>query len=56
MIDTLRPFEQLEFCRHRPSQREITVPGGHFVQEDSPDETGSAIVAWLQDRHDEEAA
>jgi haloalkane dehalogenase len=47
---------QLGFCRRWPNQRETTVPGRHFVQEDSPDEIGSAIVAWLQDRHDKEAA
>jgi haloalkane dehalogenase len=47
---------QLEFCRRWPNQREITVPGHHFVQEDSPDEIGSAIAAWLPNRHDAEAA
>ena len=46
---------QLEFCRRWPNQHEVTVPGNHFLQEDSPDEIGSAIVAWLQDRPDEEA-
>ncbi len=38
---------QREFCRSWPNQTEITVPGIHFVQEDSPDEIGSAIAAWL---------
>jgi haloalkane dehalogenase len=46
---------QLDFCRRWPNQREITVPGHHFVQEDSPDEIGTAIVAWLHDRSHEEA-
>src|SRR3979490_3132110 len=26
----------LEFCRAWPNQREVMVPGNHFVQEDSP--------------------
>ncbi len=38
---------QREFCRSWPNQTEVTVPGIHFVQEDSPDEIGSAIAAWL---------
>ena len=38
---------QREFCRSWPNQTEVTVPGIHFVQEDSPDEIGSAIATWL---------
>ena len=38
---------QREFCRRWPNQREVTVPGVHFVQEDSPDAIGQAIAAWL---------
>ena len=38
---------QREFCRTWPNQTEVTVPGSHFVQEDSPDEIGAAIAAWL---------
>ena len=38
---------QLEFARGWPNQREVTVAGSHFVQEDSPDEIGAAIAAWL---------
>jgi len=38
-----------EFCRGWPNQRELTVPGIHFVQEDSPDEIGRAIAEWLAD-------
>jgi haloalkane dehalogenase len=38
---------QREFCRAWPSQREVTVPGRHFVQEDSPDAIGRAIAAFL---------
>jgi len=26
----------------------LKITGGHFVQEDSPDEIGAAIIAWLQ--------
>ena len=35
-----------EFCRTFPNQTEVTVKGSHFIQEDSPDEIGSAISAW----------
>ena len=38
---------QLEFCRTWPNQTEITVTGNHFLQEDSPDEIGAAIAAWI---------
>ena len=38
---------QREFCRRWPNQQEVTVKGSHFLQEDSPDEIGRAIVAWL---------
>ena len=38
---------QLEDCRHWPNQHEVTVPGIHFLQEDSPDEIGTAIATWL---------
>jgi len=37
---------QREFCRTWPNQREVTVPGIHFVQEDSADEIGSALRDW----------
>lgn len=36
-----------EFCRTWPNQREVTVAGNHFLQEDSPDEIGRAIADWL---------
>ncbi len=39
---------QREFCRGWPNQREVTVSGIHFVQEDSPDEIGAAVGAWLR--------
>ena len=38
---------QREFCRRFPNQREVTVKGSHFIQEDSPDEIGHAIREWL---------
>ena len=38
--------EQREFCRSWPNQTEVTVPGIHFIQEDSPDEIGQAIASW----------
>jgi haloalkane dehalogenase len=36
-----------DFCRTWPNQTEVTVKGNHFLQEDSPDEIGRAIAAWL---------
>jgi len=36
-----------EFCRTWPNQREVTVTGTHFIQEDSPDEIGLAVAEWL---------
>ena len=39
---------QREFCRTWPNQREVTVPGIHFIQEDSPHEIGEALAAFLQ--------
>ena len=38
---------QREFCRTWPNQTEVTVAGLHFIQEDSPDEIGEALSAWL---------
>jgi len=40
--------EAREFCRSWPNQRELKVPGIHFVQEDSPDEIGRAVRDWHQ--------
>lgn len=36
-----------EFCRTWPAQREVSVQGLHFLQEDSPDEMGRAVADWL---------
>ncbi len=38
---------QREFCRTWPNQREVTVPGTHFIQEDSPREIGRAIAEFV---------
>lgn len=38
--------DQREFCRTWPNQTEVTVPGNHFLQEDSPHEIGAAIADW----------
>ena len=38
---------QREFCRRWPNQREVTVAGAHFIQEDSPIEIGQAIADWV---------
>ena len=40
---------QREFCRSWPNQREVTVRGVHFVQEDSPGEIGRALARFLED-------
>lgn len=40
--------EQREFCRTWKNQKEVTVKGSHFIQEDSPDEIGNAIFDWLK--------
>ena len=37
---------QRAFCRTWSNQTEITVPGSHFIQEDSPDQIGEALAAW----------
>ncbi len=41
---------QREFCRTWPNQTEVTVHGSHFIQEDSPNEIGEALAAWLESR------
>jgi haloalkane dehalogenase len=39
-------LDEREFCRSWPNQTEVTVRGLHFIQEDSPDEIGEAMVKW----------
>lgn len=36
-----------DFCRTWPNQREVTVKGIHYVQEDSPDEIGAALREFV---------
>ena len=36
-----------EFARQFPNQQEVTVPGSHFIQEDSGPQIGVAIRDWL---------
>ncbi len=38
---------QREFCRQFQNQKEVTVPGIHFIQEDSPDEIAAALFNWM---------
>jgi haloalkane dehalogenase len=39
----------LAFCRTWPNQREVTVKGIHFLQEDSPNEIGTALRRFVQE-------
>jgi haloalkane dehalogenase len=39
---------QRELCRRWPNQTEVTVKGLHFIQEDSPDEIGQALAAFVR--------
>ena len=38
---------QREFCRSWLNQKEVTVKGKHFIQEDSPDEISNEIKLWI---------
>jgi haloalkane dehalogenase len=38
-----------DFCRTWSNQKEVTVKGNHFIQEDSPDEIGQAVAAFYCD-------
>ena len=40
---------QRESCRRWPNQREVTVAGRHFIQEDSPAEIGQAVAAFVRE-------
>lgn len=37
-----------EFARSWPSQREVSIKGIHYLQEDSPAELGAALGAFVQ--------
>ena len=39
---------QREFCRTWRNQTEVTVKGIHFVQEDSPEQIGQALAAFVR--------
>ena len=45
-----------EVCRLWPNQTEVTVPGVHFIQEDSPERIGAALADWRQDATDRRLA
>ena len=45
-----------DFCRTWPHQREVTVPGVHYLQEDAPHEIGSALRAFIASVREEEQA
>ncbi len=38
---------QREFCRSWPNQQVVTVPGAHFLQEDSPEAVGQASARFV---------
>jgi haloalkane dehalogenase len=40
---------QREFCRQWPNQKEVTIKGVHFVQEDSASEIGLAVADFVRD-------
>ncbi len=42
--------EVREFCRGWKNQTEVTVPGSHFIQEDSGPAIGRAIADWIKDK------
>ncbi len=37
-----------DFCRSWKSQTEVTVPGSHFIQEDSGPAIGRAVAEWMK--------
>jgi len=39
---------QREFCRTWPNQTEVTVEGIHFIPEDSPEQIGEALAAFVR--------
>jgi haloalkane dehalogenase len=38
----------IDFCRMWPRQKEVSVAGIHYLQEDSPDAIGQAAADWLR--------
>jgi len=41
--------EARDFVRTWNNLTEVTMPGIHFIQEDSPDEIGAALRGWMQE-------
>ena len=39
--------DKRDACRAWRNQEEVTVPGLHFLQEDSPELIGAALAAWF---------
>ena len=37
-----------DFCRSWKNQTEVTVPGSHFIQEDSGPAIGRAVAGWME--------
>ncbi len=37
-----------DFCRRWKNQAEVTVPGSHFIQEDSGPAIGQAVASWMK--------
>jgi haloalkane dehalogenase len=37
-----------DFCRNWKNQTEVTVPGSHFIQEDSGPAIGQAVAKWMK--------
>src|SRR3984957_4962811 len=37
-----------DFCRSWKNQTEVTVPGSHFIQEDSGPAIGRAVASWIR--------
>jgi haloalkane dehalogenase len=37
-----------DFVRTWSNQTEVSVPGVHFLQEDSPDEIGAAVASFVR--------
>src|SRR5262245_56645337 len=49
---TLLTGRAREFCRTWLNQREVTVPGIHYLQEDSPHQIGIALRAFITESFD----
>ena len=43
----IMPKPLIEFCRKFKNQKEITVKGHHFLQEEAPDEISDGLKDWL---------